>query len=374
MYIQEISLHDFRNIESCRLIPCRGVNVICGQNAQGKTNLLEAIWLFTGAKSFRMAKDAQMIRWDSPYADLNLSFFSEKREQTARITISAAERKKIWLNEIEKKSASALIGNFCAVVFSPAHLSLVKGAPAERRRFLDTAICQLHPTYIQTLAGHQRALAQRNALLRDVRYHSELIDTLDYWDSQLVLYGTQIFLRRHQFIRDLSIKAGKIYRGISSDREELTLGYHSVFLPQEETDENSPDFYKEAAHRYEQMLRAGRRQDLVTGTTAVGAHRDDLLLRLDGMPAREYGSQGQQRSTALALKLGECDLFGEALGEAPVILLDDVMSELDDRRQKYILQNIKDRQVFITCCDGSLFAHSRGACFFRAKDGIFQGQ
>lgn len=373
MTVTTLSLSGFRNIESMVFSPCNGVNIIYGDNAQGKTNLIEALWLFTGAKSFRGAKDVELVGFGKQRAALQLSFAADERDQTAAITVSnsTGKKKEVLLNGVQKDSVGALMGRFCAVVFSPAHLAIVSEGPGERRRFLDTAITQVRPVYDRLLNEYQKALTQRNALLRDLPYHSELADTVELWDERLAKTGASIMRLRIKYVNRLSKEASAIYAGIAGDKECLRTIYQPSIAPKD------PDCTDPRVLHGEILaaLHEGLREDIKTGFTTRGIHRDELEITIDGMPVRLYGSQGQRRSAVLSLKLAEGNLLKEVLGENPVILLDDVMSELDGARQEYILNHVKDRQVFITCCDSAVCGClERGKTFFITNGAIAEGQ
>lgn len=356
MRADRLSFAGFRNLQegSCRLN--EGVNILYGENAQGKTNFLEAVWLFTGGKSFRGAKDRELVGFERESAALQLDFFAEEREQTAAITIQ--HRRSVELNGIKQPSAARMAGKFCAVVFSPAHLSLIKDGPEERRRFMDAAICQLRPSYIQDFATYHRTLQQRNALLKGGLTGDPVPEeVLDVWDARLAQAGAAVFAARSRYWRQLQPVAAEIYNGLSGGRDQLTLLYQS--RGGEEHTEPA-----EAAQRLLDVLRERRAADRATGFTTAGVHRDDLAVEIDGQSARVYGSQGQQRSAVLALKLAEASLLKQTTGEQPVMLLDDVMSELDPSRQDYILNHIHGWQVLITCCDPAPIRRlTKGAAF-----------
>lgn len=360
MKVNRLGFRNYRNLKENELVPGPDVNVIYGDNAQGKTNLLEAVWLFTGGRSFRGAKDQELIAFSEPSgACLMLDFEAEEREQTAKITIDGTLKKRAaQLNGVNQPAASALIGKFCAVVFSPDHLSLIKEGPSMRRKFIDAALCQKKPAYAKLLNQYSRTLAQRNTLLKDISFHSELLETLEIWDEKLSRLGAAITIERKRYIERLSQAAGEIYDGISKGKEQFTACYDSVLVKSGLDEAGYGEFLCS-------LLKNGRKEDLNTGFTTKGPHRDDLSVRIQEKSAREYGSQGQQRSCVLALKLAEAALLAEALGEKPVILLDDVMSELDASRQDYLLNKIQGWQVFITCCDpNSILGLSQGKTFY----------
>lgn len=364
MNVTRLAFEQFRNLKNGEIIPCASINVIYGSNAQGKTNLLEAIWLFTGGHSFRGTKDSELPRLiDGKNADtaaLSMSLFTEGREQELELLFKNGKRSSI-INGVEKKTGSALVGKFCAVIFSPEHLLLVKEGPARRRAFIDGALCQAKPAYACTLTNYNKALQQRNALLKDIIRHPELRDTLDIWDERLILFGTQVILERIAFCKTLAPKAVEIYAGIAKEKEAVTFSY----APFDGAEEQS-----EIAAKFFSALKNAQSTDIRLGFTSAGPHRDDLSIEINGLSARTYGSQGQQRSIVLALKLAEADILFEKTGERPVILLDDVMSELDMSRRDYLLNHLDGRQVFITCCDPETVRLMEKGCGFLVENGI----
>ena len=354
MIINSLSISDYRNIDYIQITPSENVNIIFGENAQGKTNLIESIWLFTGCKSFRSRRDSELVRFEKDYAKNEMEYFAFGREQNAELIIDKKRHAK--KNGIELKSPSQLIGEFYAVIFSPSHLSLIQEGPVNRRKFLDTALCQLKPFYAKGLAKYTHTLEQRNALLKDIQFHSELYDTLDVWDEKLSSYGAAVVSERIKYVKLLSENAQEIYYGISSGKEDFSIDYI-----------NNTGLYSEDPYEIKEFLlkrlRETRRDDIYNKITGVGPQRDDLSIKIKGISARNFGSQGQQRSCALALKLSEANIIKEITGEEPVILLDDVMSELDLSRQDYILNHLENRQVFITCCDPSVLNLSGSKTF-----------
>ena len=346
MKINSVELNNFRNISSIELQATDGVNVIYGENAQGKTNILEAIWLFTGCKSFRGSKDPDFIKFGEEIAKIKLSFSDNTREKKSEI-VYANKKKNVFLNDVPLKSSAELIGSFYGVIFSPSHLSLIKDGPSERRRFLDTALCQLMPSYAEHLAGFKRSLMQRNAILKDLHLSPQLYDVLDTWDDSFARYSAAVISERLKYIKILSEYSKEIYAGISEYKEDFSVSYSRKDI----SDINIS--YKDLYISELEKLKEARKDDVIYRTSTVGPHRDDLDISINNISARSFGSQGQQRSCALALKLGESEIIKKITGETPVALLDDVMSELDEKRQDYILNHIKDRQVFLTCCDPS---------------------
>lgn len=353
MKILCLTYEDYRNLISGEIEPDEGINVIYGKNAQGKTNLLEAMWLFTGGRSFRGSRDADLVARERERARLTLSFFSEEREQTAEIRVENGKRGAA-LNGVPKRSAAELVGVFCAVIFSPEHLSLVRDGPVYRRNFMDSALCQLRPGYAALLSRYQHTLVQRNALLKDIPRHSELIDTLSIWDEKLVRYGTEVVRIRMEYLDRILNPVREIYSGICENREQIGLKY------------------QKSAENLSEALLECRRADIASGHTGAGPHRDDLQIEIDGLSARAFGSQGQKRSAVLALKLAEAEVLFRQTGERPVIFLDDVMSELDSGRQDYLLNHLENCQVFITCCEPDAVKRLKTGARFEMDAGVLR--
>lgn len=361
MKIKELELSNFRNISEMKLYFDEDVNIIYGDNAQGKTNLIEALWLLTGAKSFRRAKDADFISFDSEYAKITAVFFKDGREQTAQLCFG--EKKAALLNDIPLPSVTGFAGIFCAVVFSPSHLGLIQDGPEARRRFADNCICQLSTKYGVLLNDYNRTLLQRNSLLKDISYSSTLLDTLDIWDERLAALAALIIKNRGTYLKKLAAFAGEIYSGISANKETLFMKY-TPSAGGEDT-ENSDEIKKNIL----EALQQARAEDIRAGATSAGPHRDDIIFEINGANARGFASQGQQRSIVLALKLAESRLLREILRDEPVIILDDVMSELDKNRQSYLLQNLRGNQIFITCCDKSGIDFAREGRLIHIENG-----
>lgn len=334
MIVLNLSCKNFRNLENISISPCEEMNVICGENAQGKTNILESIWLFTGAKSFRTSKDNNFVKFGTEKAVCNLDFKSEGIEKNAEITIK--EKREVTLNSKKLKSASLLAGNFNAIVFSPNDLSLISEGPSIRRKFLDTAIGQLYPSYINILKNYIRAVTQRNRIIKDYKYDSTISIMLDVYENEIAQNGEKIINFRKRYIEVINEFLPSVYDGISRGREKIQTEY--INSCKENLLEN---------------LKISRKEDMFSGVTSLGPHRDDLEFKINGISARNFASQGQKRSIALAVKLAEAEVIKKNTGECPVILLDDVMSELDPTRQDFILNHIKGMQSFLTCCDES---------------------
>ncbi len=341
MKINRIEIQNFRNIENLQA-DFDDVNIIYGENAQGKTNLLEAVYLFTGSKSFRGVKDSQLVQFSKDFSKIKAEFYSNKREQNAEILIK--NKISSMLNGI-KKSTPALLGeDIKAVIFSPVHLSMIKDGPIERRKFIDNALCQLNSNYRNALKEYNRCLAQRNIVLRDMQQYGGLDEILFVWNLNFAKTCSKIIYQRQKYVEALLPYAKEVFKGLSSGKEEIDFVLKGSF-----------DYQNLSAAEIEEKLMEElenkKAVDILNKNTSVGAHRDDLEIFINGREARIFGSQGQQRSCVIALKLAESSLLKEKTEIMPVALLDDVMSELDEKRQDYILNHIKEWQVFITCCD-----------------------
>ena len=367
MRITHLELTDFRNIAQVSIDPGEGVNIIYGANAQGKTNLLEAIWLCSGNKSFRGAREREMTRFGEKVFHIRLQFAD--RERTQQISYdSGGDKRKLQLNRMPLRSASELTGEFTCVVFHPEDLSLVKEGPVDRRSFLDIAISQIKPVYGRYIAQYNGLMEQRNALLKQIHRTGSGKEMLSVWDEQLSRIGTAISILRQDYLQKLSPLAQAVYSGFTGNRETFSLEYESSVYRQ-----GLPGsvYSEELIALYRKALSEHLEEDIRLHFTGVGVHRDDLEILVNGISARSYGSQGQQRSCAIALKIGEAMLLKGVTGENPVILLDDVMSELDPGRQDYLLNRIQGFQVFITCCDTSWADQLTDGKIFEVSSGVF---
>ena len=351
MRLAHLELTDHRNLAHAVLDPDPHLTVLCGPNGQGKTNLLEAVWLLTGGKSFRGSKDAELIRRGCAFSVIEGEFESGGSDKTIRLTVGSKGSQRpgrtARLNGADMGRAAALAGNFQAVVFEPDLLALVKGGPEGRRRFLDAALCQIYRPYLVALRRYMRLVAQKNALLKHWDQTPDAALLLDAYNEQLAGYGGQIMAHRQRFTDALAPAAAANYGEISHGAEAFTLRYQCCAA--------APD-----ADALAEKLAAVRGSELRAGFCLAGPHREDLDLQLDGQPARVYGSQGQQRSCVLAMKLAEATVAGELFGEHPVLLLDDVLSELDDERQTYLLTRMGEHQTIVTTCDTAAFARTNG--------------
>ena len=341
MKITGHSSFNFRNIKQAHIEPDPEMNIIFGKNGQGKTNLIESIWMMTGFYSFRARKNIQLIMQDEEQAVIRTGFYSFGRQQNAELTIG--EKKSLILNGVKEDSPRAIMGSFSAVVFSPSTLGIVQNGPSERRRIMDVALSQMKPNYALAMSRYLRAIEQRNALLKKYGEKCEtMADFFAPWEEEIINIGAKIVRYRLDYVEKLAERAAK---------------------------ENISD--EEIKEKLRSDLEKGRAGDIKRAYTSSGPHAHDLMLTLDGREARVYGSQGQQRSCALAMKLSEADIIEKVTGESPAVLLDDVMSELDEGRQSFILNYLDGRQVFITCCDpANLMRSEKGKVFEVSKGEI----
>ena len=333
MYIESLDLKNFRNYEELHLTFDRGINVFFGDNAQGKTNILEALYVCATSRSHRGSKDREMIRFGQEEAHLRMEI--RKQDIPGRIDMHfhPGKSRGIAIGGIPIRKASELFGVIHVVCFSPEDLGIVKNGPAERRQFLNMELCQLDRGYVSDLLTYNKVLQQRNQLLKDLYFRPDLEDTLDVWDEQLIKSGREIIKKRRKFVKELNTIIRDIHLGLSGGREELFLTY--------EPDIEEEDFRDE--------LIRNRETDKKMKTTVTGPHRDDVGFGVNDINIRKYGSQGQQRSAALSLKLSEIELVKKRTGDSPVLLLDDVLSELDSGRQENLLSVLSGIQAFITC-------------------------
>lgn len=367
MEIKKHRAENYRNLEKTEFEPSPGINVIYGENGQGKTNIIESIWLFTGCQSFRTRKCTELVKEGALFAKTEIDFFARNRIQNAQMTIDT--KRLVALNGIPQETPRKLLGEFQAVVFSPSSLAVVKDGPAERRRFLDIAISLIKPNYACLVSRYIKVMAHRNALLKQLAEKKGNQQMLDLWDEEIARIGAKILIYRFRYIEQLSTITTEIYGGISSGRETLSIEYLQSFKSESGEEKTLKDALLLS-------LEKSRQADIRRQTTGAGPHKDDIFFEINGLCARTYGSQGQQRSCALALKLGEAAILRDSSGEQPVALLDDVMSELDSVRQGFLLEYLAGWQVFITCCDPSILSRVNTGKIFEVKAGqiITSGQ
>ena len=357
MKITRAQLTNFRSYEACELTPCGGVNVLLGDNGQGKTNVLEALYLCCTGRSHRTRQDRELIRWGADFAAVRAEAERRDGSHEVELVLPALGRRRIRVAGQEVSRSGELMGHVTGVLFSPEDLRTVKDGPAERRRFVDMALSQIRPAYYYALQRYNRALKQRGEALKAIAAQPALMATLDRWDEQLASAGAELMRHRRAYIEKLSAVAGETHRGIADDRERLELKY----LP-------SVTMGDDAQANLEALFGA-RETDLRRLTTSVGAHRDDVLILVDGRDVRAYGSQGQQRTAALSMRLSELDVMKEALGEWPMLMLDDVMSELDPGRRRQLVSHLAGIQTFITCTDAEDLAGAEVGRAWRVEDG-----
>ena len=355
MVVKSLDLKNFRNYHELHIDFDPFTNIFYGNNAQGKTNILESVYLGGTTKSHKGSKDRDMITFTEEESHIRM--LVQKKNLTRRIDMHLKKNKTkgIAVDGIPIKKASELFGIVNLVFFSPEDLNIIKNGPSERRRFIDLELCQLDKIYFHNLSNYNKILIQRNKLLKDITFHPEWMDTLEIWDMQLAGYGSKIIKRRHSFVEQLGEIAGDIHENLTGGREHLSLLYE-------------PDCPADAL--YEQ-LKKNRDKDIRYKMTSQGPHRDDLCMQVKDVDIRKFGSQGQQRTSALTLKLSEIELVKRVIHDTPVLLLDDVLSELDSSRQNYLLNSIHDIQTLITCTGLDEFISNRFTInrIFRVEEG-----
>lgn len=333
MVIESIELKNFRNYKTLNMEFDQGTNILYGDNAQGKTNILEAVYVSGTGKSHKGSKDREMIRFGMD--ECHIKTILHKKDVPCRIDLHLKKNKPkgIAVNKIPIKKASELFGVVNLVAFSPEDLSIIKRGPQERRRFIDLELCQLDRLYVYNLVNYNRILNQRNQLLKDLPFRPDLADTLDIWDMQLIGYGKKLIGRRKSFLAALDEKITELHGSLTGEREELHLRYE-------------PDCEEE---ELADAVKRSRERDIKLKMTNIGPHRDDISFYIHENDLRKYGSQGQQRTAALSLKLAQIELVKQITGDLPVLLLDDVLSELDGKRQNHLLNHIRGIQTILTC-------------------------
>ena len=336
MYVKKLTMEGFRNYKTECFTFSPETNLIYGNNAQGKTNALEAIYLFSIGKSFRTQQDRELIHFQEDQTKICVVFENHLRENEIELVLRRDKKKQIKINGVPIQKMGELIGLFTVVLFSPDELNLTKGSPYARRRFLDIAVSQMRPKYYHILRRYNKTLEQRNNLIKKLRFTNDesLKDTLCIWNEKLAEYGMTVITYRKKFVESLQAFSKKIHHEISGDMFEVR--YKTAF---------------ETKEQFVEKLNASLSKEIEQGFTLYGPHRDDLEIEINGKDIKVYGSQGQHRSAVLALKLAQADMMYEDTGEYPVLLLDDIMSELDKERREYLAVKIKNKQVIITCTD-----------------------
>lgn len=343
MIIKKLELADYRNYEFLELQFDKGTNILYGDNAQGKTNILEAIYVAATTKSHKGSKDKEIINFDKEEAHIRTYLEKEGVETRVDMHLRKSKSKGIAIDGQKIKKAADLLGLCNVVFFSPEDLSIIKNGPAERRRFVDMELCQLDSFYLYNLNHYNKIVNQRNKLLKDMYMNPQLKDTLSIWDSQLVSFGSKIIERRNLFAEQLNEIIYEIHKKLSGGKEEIMISYE-------------PDV---SIEEFEDKLRMNQDRDIKLKMTSVGPHRDDFAFLNGNIDIRRFGSQGQQRTAALSLKLSEIELVKKISKDNPILLLDDVLSELDSNRQNYLLNSIGEIQTIITCTGLEEFVNNR---------------
>lgn len=351
MWINEIKLTNFRNYKNQEIILNNNVNVFYGENAQGKTNIIEAIFLSSMGKSFRTNKEKEMILLNENNLEVEIKF--EKSDRDGKIKIKIGNKKEVFVNGIKLKKLSELLGNINTVIFTPDDINILKGGPQNRRRFLDIMISQLKPNYMYNLNLYLKTIEQRNNYLRQIRDEGKDENLLEIWDNELAGYANIICKYRYDFIEKIKSKIKKIHSEITENKEDIEIEYITECMDKE---------------NYLKILKARRKLDIIKGFTTKGIHRDDFVIYINKKRLDIYGSQGQHRTSILSLKLSELNIVYDEIGEYPILLLDDFMSELDSKRRNHFLEKIKDTQVIITCTD-KINIENKNILIYNVKDG-----
>ena len=352
MIVTYAQIDGFKNLRNVSFVPDKKYNIIVGQNAQGKTNLLEAMWILSGCRSFRGSKEKDYISLSGSRMSSKIKILDNVREQKISLEMakSAAPQKILHINGVKQKGTKSLFEVFKCIAFTPDDVEIVKGSPERRRSFIDMAASQLNPLFVLHVSKHSAVMNQRNALLKEIMNGRADPSILEIWDKQAAHEGALISYMRNEYVSKINEICGRLYKTISGGSEELELEYRSnVYKPL--------DFEKpcndEAFQQYYNKLRESAEYDIRTGTTHAGVNRDEILIKINGVSAREFGSQGQIKSTALVMKLAQAEIFMKKNKDAPVVFLDDVMGELDESRQKFVFDIVSDMQVFLTTCNES---------------------
>ena len=340
MFIEKIKLENFRNYEKQEIEFDKNVNIIYGDNAQGKTNILEAIFICSLGKSFRTNRDKELINKEKEYSKIEM--ISSKEDREVKINFEIQEKKKFFINGIQTKKTSEILGKNYIVLFTPEDINILKNEPSKRRRFLNIMISQLRPIYVHILNEYNKLIEQRNTYLKQIKYDGKKEENLDIWDEQIANLGTKIYNYRKKFIEKINEKIKEIHLKTTENKEQVEVKYIS-----------------NVEKEYLENLKKSRKNDIQKGYTNIGIHRDDFEIFINKNSVSIYGSQGQKRTTLISLKLAEAEVINDEIGERPVILLDDFMSELDKKRIQGLFENIKENQVIITCTDSFKINNSK---------------
>lgn len=352
MIVTYAEIDGFKNLSGISFSPDKKYNIIVGQNAQGKTNLLEAMWILSGCRSFRGSKERDYISLSGNKMSSKIKIMDSVREQkiSFEMTKSANSPKTLHLNGVKMKGTKALFDVFKCIAFTPDDVEIVKGSPEKRRSFIDMAASQLNPVFVVHVTKHSAVMNQRNALLKEIIQGNAPAEILEVWDRQAAHEGALISYMRNEYISKINEICGRLYNTISGGTEKLELEYRSNVYKAEDFEKPCDS---ESAAKYYEKLRESAEYDIKTGRTNVGVGRDEITIKINGISAREYGSQGQIKSAALVMKLAQAEIFMQKCKDAPVVFLDDVMGELDESRQRFVFDIIRDMQVFVTTCNES---------------------
>lgn len=368
MIVTFADIDGFKNLSGVVIEPDPRYNIIVGQNAQGKTNILEAMWIMSGCKSFRGSKERDCIALGGSRMSVKMKIRDIVREQkmSFEMTKGVSSVKSIELNGVKQRGTRALFDVFKCIAFIPDDVDIIKGSPEKRRNFIDMAASQLEPVFVMHISKSNAIMNQRNALLKEIAQGHTRVDALDVWDRQAAREGAVISYMRNEYISKINEICGRLYRTISGGTEELELEYRSnIFKPE---DFETP-CGEQAYEQYYTKLREGAEYDIRTGSTHSGVNRDEVLIKINGVSAKDYGSQGQIKSAALVMKLAQAEIFKKRSKDAPVVFLDDVMGELDENRQRFVFNMIRDMQVFITTCNESALLPEIKGKIFRISGG-----
>ena len=361
MKVKSLRLKNFRNYGEEEFVFDEGINILYGENAQGKTNVVEALYMFSSSRSHRGVRDRELVRFGEKEAEAELSFYSQNRDQSALMKLFTDKNKKLSINGIEQRYVKALLGVFGSVIFSPEDLNLIKEGPEERRKFLDTDISLIRPNYYRFIKEFRKVNELKNNLLKNPPVNGEL---LDVYNEKISALAAKITVHRHRFVEELSALTSAALMYISGNSEQVEIKYKPGF------DFSYSLSNKEIYESYKKEFEKVKEEELKKGVSLIGPHRDDISFIINGRDAKIYASQGQQRSVITALKLAEYEFMKGVLGEPPILLLDDIFSELDKKRQEKLLGFLKKGQVIITCTDRDLIGKIKYPCrLFQIKDG-----
>ncbi len=351
MWIKKLKLNNFRNYTSQEIDFDKNINIIYGENAQGKTNIIESIFLSSVGKSFRTNKEKELIKFNENFCNVEIDY--EKSDRDGNIKIDISNKKNIFINKIKIKKLSELLGNIHTVIFTPDDINILKGGPENRRKFLNIMISQLRPKYMHIYSLYNKALEERNNYLKKIKQENANEELLEIWDEQLISYGKIISEYRKEFIDKIKNKIKIIHKNITGEKEEIKIKYLTDCLDE---------------INYRNLLKQRRKLDIIKGFTTRGIHRDDFEIYINDILVNVYGSQGQHRTAILSLKISELQVIYDEIGENPILLLDDFMSELDETRRMNFLNTIKNNQVIITCTEKFEILNAN-VKYFNVKDG-----